>query len=276
MDKPGIKRNIFRRCTAGALPLHMPPSPLMGGRRLHGGASLGGASPASAPHPYPASEASPAAAGGAAAASAASAPSPSSLLSALSPALSERSSAEGHSPSGRWSEGGGYTPSCGGPNDDGEAAADGGGARSYRAAPTPGSGAAGGGSGDAREHNWLRATMKHTKAMQQLSEEKEALNVALGEGRDALAVSEARRRAAERRVRELERALRGVEERAAAALASTRGSSSSSVHSAGAASCSSNVTDAAAAAARGAPGGGSAAVPAQEARQAQAGGEGSS
>ena len=146
---------------------------------------------------------------------------------------------------------------------------------SYRAAPTPGSEAAGGGSGDARERNWLRATMKHTKAMQQLSEEKEALNVALGEGRDALAVSEARRRAAERRVRELERALRGVEERAAAALAPTRGSSSS-VHSAGAASCSSNVTDAAAAAARGAPGGGSAAVPAQEARQAQAGGEGSS
>ena len=64
----------------------------------------------------------------------------------------------------------------------------------------------------------LSRSMAHTKALQQLSKDKEALHEALAEAEGALRQSEARRRHAERTARSLERALTALRDSAAAAL----------------------------------------------------------
>ena len=58
----------------------------------------------------------------------------------------------------------------------------------------------------------LSLSMRHHKVLQQIAKEKEALHEAVAGKADALRVSEARRRAAERRVKQLEKALRAVHE----------------------------------------------------------------
>ena len=64
----------------------------------------------------------------------------------------------------------------------------------------------------------LSRTIVHTKALQQLAKEKEALHKALTESEAHLRASEARRSRAEERATALEHALRGVHGSAAAAL----------------------------------------------------------
>ena len=65
----------------------------------------------------------------------------------------------------------------------------------------------------------LQQQLKNTKALQQIAREKEDLHAAMSAHSDALRVSEARRRAAERRVRQLEKALRAVHDSTSAMLA---------------------------------------------------------
>ena len=64
----------------------------------------------------------------------------------------------------------------------------------------------------------LSQSVKHTKALQQLSLEKVALQKSLLEQGELLRASEAARAEAERRALELEMALRGVRSSAAVAL----------------------------------------------------------
>jgi len=64
----------------------------------------------------------------------------------------------------------------------------------------------------------LSQSVKHTKALQQLAREKEALHEALTEASEELRASQTARKTAEARVLALEHALRGVTQSAAAAL----------------------------------------------------------